>query len=65
VKFYQENNRAESLKQAMMMTYDEWGPEGKGRTNIENHESAMLGVLSAKKYELQRSVELLNNPADN
>lgn len=49
VKFYQENNRAESLKQAMMMTYDEWGPEGKGRTNIENHESAMLGVLSAIK----------------
>mgnify|MGYP000208996226 CR=1 FL=1 len=47
--FYQENNRAESLKQAIMMSYDDWGPVGLGRTNIENHESAMLEVLSAIK----------------
>ena len=47
--FYQENNRAESLKQAIMMNYDDWGPEGLGRKNIEKHESAMLKVLSVIK----------------
>lgn len=49
VKFYQENNRAESLKQAIMMSYDDWGPKGLGRKNIEKHESAMLEVLSVIK----------------
>ncbi len=47
--FYRENNRAESLKQAIMMSYDDWGPEGLGRKNIEKHESAMLKVLSVIK----------------
>ncbi|ALS34706.1 hypothetical protein PTRA_b0186 [Pseudoalteromonas translucida KMM 520] len=47
--FYRENNRAESLKQAIMMSYDDWGPVGLGRTNLKNHESAMLKVLSAIK----------------
>ena len=47
--FYRENNRAESLKQAIMMSYDDWGPVGLGRKNIEKHESAMLKVLSAIK----------------
>lgn len=47
--FYRENNRAESLKQAIMMSYDDWGPVGLGRTNLENHESAMLEVLSVIK----------------
>ncbi|MPW37331.1 DUF262 domain-containing protein [Vibrio sp. B1Z05] len=45
-KFYQENNRAESLKQAIMMTYDDWGPDGKGRENIEKHEQIMISILS-------------------
>jgi hypothetical protein len=48
-KFYQENKRAESLKQAIMMNYPEWGPEGEGLINIEKHESLMLEVLSDRK----------------
>ncbi|WP_422767461.1 DUF262 domain-containing protein [Photobacterium leiognathi subsp. mandapamensis] len=44
-KFYQENNRAESLKQAIMMSYADWGPEGKGKINIQNHEKEMINVL--------------------
>ncbi|EJO9912336.1 DUF262 domain-containing protein [Vibrio parahaemolyticus] len=44
-KFYQENNRAESLKQAIMMSYDEWGAEGAGHDNILNHEAEMIKVL--------------------
>ncbi|WP_140110579.1 HNH endonuclease family protein, partial [Vibrio parahaemolyticus] len=44
-KFYQENNRAESLKQAIMMSYDEWGSEGAGHDNILNHEAEMIKVL--------------------
>ena len=44
-KFYQENNRAESLKQAIMMSYDDWGPEEKGIVNIERHEQEMIKVL--------------------
>jgi hypothetical protein len=47
--FYRENNRAESLKQAIMMSYDDWGPVGLGLTNIEKHELAMLEVLSVIK----------------
>lgn len=47
-KFYRENNRAESLKQAIMMNYDDWGPEGQGRINIEKHEEMMFEVLSEK-----------------
>lgn len=50
-KFYQENNRAESLKQAIMMSYDNWGPEGSdpeciGMKNIKQHEKCMIDVLS-------------------
>ncbi|ARR49354.1 DUF262 domain-containing protein [Photobacterium damselae subsp. damselae] len=45
-KFYQENNRAESLKQAIMMSYADWGPEGKGKANIQNHEKEMINVLN-------------------
>lgn len=44
-KFYQENNRAESLKQAMMMSYSDWGPEGVGHENILNHETEMIITL--------------------
>ena len=44
-KFYVETERAESLKQAIMMSYDEWGPEGQGINNIESHEHAMLILL--------------------
>ena len=44
-KFYQENNRAESLKQAIMMSYDDWGPKGLGRSHIESHEKVMIGIL--------------------
>ncbi|EGR2698020.1 DUF262 domain-containing protein [Vibrio parahaemolyticus] len=43
--FYQENNRAESLKQAIMMSYDEWGSEGAGHDNILKHEAEMIKVL--------------------
>lgn len=43
--FYQENNRAESLKQAIMMSYDDWGPEEPGCSNIKEHERLMLSVL--------------------
>jgi hypothetical protein len=45
-KFYHENNRAESLKQAIMMDYKDWGPDGAGHDNILNHEADMLKVLS-------------------
>ncbi|WP_310734209.1 HNH endonuclease family protein [Shewanella sp. SR44-3] len=48
-KFYRENNRAESLKQAIMMNYPEWGPVGQGLKNIEKHESLMLEVLTDSK----------------
>ncbi|MEZ9389129.1 DUF262 domain-containing protein [Vibrio lentus] len=44
-KFYKENNRAESLKQAIMMSYDDWGPDGVARENIQNHEKVMIKVL--------------------
>lgn len=44
-KFYVETERAESLKQAIMMSYEEWGPEGQGINNIESHEHAMLTLL--------------------
>ncbi|MCW2256896.1 hypothetical protein M2263_002987 [Providencia alcalifaciens] len=44
-KFYVETERAESLKQAIMMSYEEWGPDGQGISNIENHEHAMLTLL--------------------
>ncbi|ELV8643678.1 DUF262 domain-containing protein [Vibrio vulnificus] len=47
-KFYQENNRAESLKQAIMMEYKDWGPDGAGHKNIVNHEADMLKVLINK-----------------
>lgn len=45
-KFYAETERAESLKQAIMMSYEEWGPEGQGMKNIESHEKVMLDLLS-------------------
>lgn len=44
-KFYVETERAESLKQVIMMSYEEWGPEGQGISNIESHEHAMLTLL--------------------
>ncbi|MGS0675497.1 DUF262 domain-containing protein [Shewanella sp. 125m-1] len=47
-KFYRENNRAESLKQALMMSYDHWGPDGAGIINIEEHERLMLSVLKGE-----------------
>ena len=42
------SNRAESLKQAIMMSYDEWGPEGQGINNIESHECVMLTLLRGR-----------------
>lgn len=47
-KFYQEHNRAESLKQALMMSYDDWGPEGEGHKNIVKHETEMISILRNK-----------------
>ncbi|GAA0782729.1 MULTISPECIES: DUF262 domain-containing protein [Pseudomonadati] len=47
--FYRENNRAESLKQAIMMSYDKWGPDVIGLENIVKHETLMLEVLSGTK----------------
>ncbi|PMO64130.1 hypothetical protein BCT04_14560 [Vibrio breoganii] len=44
-KFYQENNRAESLKQAIMMSYDDWGESEQGKLNIVRHELEMISVL--------------------
>ncbi|QUN04791.1 DUF262 domain-containing protein [Shewanella yunxiaonensis] len=44
-KFYRENKRAESLKQAIMMSYEDWGPDGAGYDNIKNHEKEMINVL--------------------
>lgn len=44
-KFYVETERAESLKQAIMMSYEEWGPEGQGIKNIASHEHSMLTLL--------------------
>ena len=44
-KIYIETERAESLKQAIMMSYKEWGPDGQGINNIESHEHAMLTLL--------------------
>ncbi|MGO2343062.1 GmrSD restriction endonuclease domain-containing protein [Vibrio litoralis] len=44
-KFYQESKRAESLKQAIMMSYEDWGPEGQGLENIKNHEKEVIRVL--------------------
>ena len=44
-KFYVEAERAESPKQAIMMSYKEWGPDGQGINNIESHEHAMLTLL--------------------
>lgn len=44
-KFYQEHNRAESLKQAIMMSYNDWGPDGQGYQNILSHENHMINIL--------------------
>ena len=46
-KFYQQNNRAESLKQAIMMKYNEWGaePGEQGHKNIVKHEAEMIKIL--------------------
>lgn len=46
-KFYQKNNRAESLKQAIMMKYNEWGaePGEQGHNNIVKHEAEMIKIL--------------------
>ncbi|MBS0848656.1 DUF262 domain-containing protein [Citrobacter sp. JGM124] len=44
-KFYVETARAESLKQAIMMSYEVWEPEGQGIQNIKNHEDEMLKLL--------------------
>jgi hypothetical protein len=49
--FYRENNRAESLKQAIMMSYDDWGPKDQGIINIKNHENEMLSLLRGKSSD--------------
>jgi uncharacterized protein with ParB-like and HNH nuclease domain len=38
--------RNESLKQAFMMSYDQWSPDGQGLKNIEAHEQMMIRVLA-------------------
>lgn len=44
--FYCENNRIESLKQAIMMSYNNWNPkEVEGQKNIEDHEKQMIEIL--------------------
>ncbi len=44
--FYHQNKRAESLKQAIMMHYDAWGPEGEGGDkNLRTHEAWMINIL--------------------
>ncbi len=44
--FYQDHNRTESLKQAIMMSYDNWKPlTVQGRKNIEEHERTMIEIL--------------------
>ncbi|HBC3964203.1 TPA: DUF262 domain-containing protein [Vibrio parahaemolyticus] len=44
--FYQDHNRTESLKQAIMMSYENWKPlTDQGRKNIEDHERAMIEIL--------------------
>jgi hypothetical protein len=40
-----ENKRTESLKQAIMMSYDAWGSYGDGLRNIEQHEITMIKIL--------------------
>lgn len=47
-KYYAEKGRTESLKQAFMMSYDDWTPDGVGFTNIEAHEGMMVKVLCGK-----------------
>ena len=41
------SNVNESLKQIIMMSYDEWGPSEQGLTNIKNHEEEMIALLKA------------------
>ncbi|MDD2934633.1 MAG: DUF262 domain-containing protein [Methylotenera sp.] len=45
-KSHRKNSNAnESLKQIIMMSYDEWGPSEQGLTNIKNHEEKMIALL--------------------
>lgn len=45
-KSHRKNSNAnESLKQIIMMSYDEWGPREQGLTNIKNHEEEMIALL--------------------
>jgi len=47
-KYYGEKGRTESLKQAFMMSYEDWSPDGQGIDNIEAHEAMMIKVLCNK-----------------
>ncbi len=40
--------RIESLKQAIMMSYDTWGPNDDGLRSIEQHEIAMIKTLKCR-----------------
>tara|TARA_R110000737_G_scaffold351475_1_gene393843 strand:- start:5850 stop:7766 length:1917 start_codon:yes stop_codon:yes gene_type:complete len=44
-QYYAEKGRTESLKQAFMMSYSQWSPDGVGLANIETHETMMIDVL--------------------
>lgn len=44
-KYYADHSRTESLKQAFMMSYEQWGIDGKGYSNIKDHEEMMISVL--------------------
>ena len=44
--YYAEKGRTESLKQAFMMSYSCWSPDGKGLANIISHEEMMIKILA-------------------
>lgn len=44
-KYYEDKGRSESLKQAFMMSYENWGSDGQGVENIKSHEEMMIKVL--------------------
>jgi hypothetical protein len=44
-QYYADKGRTESLKQAFMMSYSSWSPDGQGLDNIKNHEEMMIKVL--------------------
>lgn len=54
-QYYAEKGRTESLKQAFMMSYKEWGPDKQGLDNIASHEEMMIKVLCKHDLKLKKS----------